>query len=455
MNRIAAIFTSVYNTLKKVCKGVKNNYVSSADEGKVLWTYLTQFSACLFGIGILTFLFSFWTDHHEQVVFIDAENHGQYNDSCYMSLTLTTGESTDGRNQYGLDGKNEEIFGIIENRKTIRKRYSIADIIKTAEERNIEIIKDSIKQDSCAFMFSAKTYIGSKILNNGFFKNAVENTGIFYESDSKQEIFKNIAFISEDSIPRLTKLLKQYNKEIEFLEKKELNFIEDIDSFYVFGYKAGFSTARSYSWYRRGDLSTLNYTLYIDTKAIHLEKILFSFKTPTVLSNIYPEPDVLDLYKMEYTDSEKIAQVKRNGLSFEMEFVSGKSLQDFRMNVLIMVMSILITFALTIIFKVIILLLRSDHLGEDNMKLLVVYPVAALLMGIFAGKIANLIYVPWTRAVYSLFIAGTILGMLVLKISNTSKLKIKDNAIYYLWILIFFVIYYFLYIFIRIFLQMA
>lgn len=464
MNKIAAIFTSVYNALKKVCIGVKSNYVSSKDEEKTLWIYFTQFFASLFGIGILTLLFIFWTDHQEHVVLINVENHGPYSDSCYLSFAALTGESSsDSKNPYGYDGKVEQIsLGI--TAKEIGKRYGLKDIVKAAEERNIEIDIDSIKQDSCAQIITFNNYTGSNILNDGFFHKAA-NRGKqnliqkeFLLREYNLEAFNNPVeiYIPNDSVNFFYIGSSSYNREIKFENGKCLWIIGKPFPFkFVYpSYSLNLNAPSFYSWTRRGDLSTLNYTLLFDLQRIDLEKVSFNFKTPTIVSKIYPEPDALDLYQMNYTDPKKISHIKNEGLSFEMEFVSGKSLQDFRMNVLIMIMSILITYALTIFIRVMIILTKSVHLGKDAVKFITIFPVVILFIVIFVSKIVNMVYASWTKTVYYFLTAG-LLWLIFYKMILPCKLRIKDNPIYYVWLIIVFIVYYSLFIFIYIFLRDA
>lgn len=455
MNRIAAIFTSVYNTLKKVCREVKNNYASSKDEEKALWAYFTQFLACLLGICIMTLLFIFWTDHHEQVVLIDVENHGSYydNDSCKLSFRATTGESSkESINPYGVNGQADEFYCNISAKKR-GNRYSIEDVFRAAKERNIEIIKDSIKQDSCEYIISINNFSGSTFFKNSFLKQKISNSGVHYINYENLYGFNNLFdhFLRSDSIRSF--LFETYNKKLFFLNTKSL-LLGNPGELVGTPYHSVTGSSISHAWFRQGDMSTLNYTLYFNLRRIDLDKVHFSFKTPTIVSNIFPEPDVLNLYEMEYTDSEKISQILRTGLSFEMEFVSGKSLQDFRMNVLIMIMSILITYALTIFFRVMILLIKSVHIGKDNLLFLVVYPVVILLIGIFVAKIVNLVYVPWMSKVHSYLIVG-LLVMVYIEFYKNRKLTFRDNAIYYFWYFTVLLIYFYLFIFIRIILQIA
>ena len=349
MNKVAAIFTSVYNTITKACKGVKNNYDTSDDDGKILWTYMAQLIACLFGIGIFVLLFIAWTDHREQVCIVDVENHNPSlsNDSCYLSVHATTGEAFNGENINGVKGSEEIISYRLDSKRNIDKRYSRDDVERVAKLRKIDLAIDSIKHDSCASIISFKGYMGSNIYGNGFYKRKINSAHATYIEDlyDNTELFApaTLDFIPKDSLPYIG-LYKSYNKKIPYYCTRCIYLLgEQKKRDYKPSFVTGVNGGALGTWHKRGDLSTLNYFLLFNLKEIDLNEINISFKTPTVVNNIYPEPDVLDLYNMKYTNPVKLAHIQKNGLSCEMEFVSGKSLQEFRMNVLIMVMSILIT----------------------------------------------------------------------------------------------------------------
>lgn len=451
MNRVAAIFTSVYTVIKKACRGVKNNYDTSQDEGKILWTYLAQLVACLFGIGICILIFILWTDHREQVRIVDVENHSPNlsKDSCYLSVHTITGESFKGVNMNGIDGTMESIWYSIDIKRNIERRYSHYDIESAAKSRKIDLVKDSIKQDSCAYILTFNNYIGSNVYGSGFYKNPITSYDNQYYKDYKAEEFAPAAkgYIPKDSLPYLG-LFKRYNKELAYLSSSLIYVVDGNypKRYYPFNrFEIKHSIARS--WFSRGDLSTSNYFLYFKLREIDLDEIDINFKTPTIINNIYPEPDVLDLYYMQYTDSAKLAHIHENGLSYEMEFVSGKSLQDFRMNVLIMVMSILITYVLSILYRVIVILCKSDHISKGQIQVMIEYPIVCLILAIIVGKLVNMIYAPWTTSIFRFIssaipiIYASLSFCLFGKCISSHKLIIKEDAIYYLWVSIILLIY--------------
>lgn len=233
-------------------------------------------------------------------------------------------------------------------------------------------------------------------------------------------------------------MYKSYNKEIPYYCTRCIYLLgEQKKRDYKPSFVTGANGGALGTWHKRGDLSTLNYFLLFNLKEIDLNEINISFKTPTVVNNIYPEPDVLDLYNMKYTNPVKLAHIQKNGLSCEMEFVSGKSLQEFRMNVLIMVMSILITYALTVIFRAFVILCKPTY---GLIKILFVYPVVSLIIALIVSKIVNLIYVPWTRFTFNVISWSMTSGYLIIYLYYliisifSHKLILKEKSIYFLWI---------------------
>lgn len=109
-----------------------------------------------------------------------------------------------------------------------------------------------------------------------------------------------------------------------------------------------------------------------DTK---IDTLSFIYTSPSITSQIIPSPDEQDLYHITYTDSLKLAEISKKGISFTSTSVEGERLQESRLNLLIMIGTLLFTLLMGLLYKIVI---RIFHDSENNYNIL--FLIADLLL---------------------------------------------------------------------------
>lgn len=85
------------------------------------------------------------------------------------------------------------------------------------------------------------------------------------------------------------------------------------------------------TWYALEDITQKYYDFHLISATIDSVQLKFDFVGATDFSLIQPEPDVITMSSIEFTNPDKIFEIKRRGLQFYAEFKELKNLQTIRM----------------------------------------------------------------------------------------------------------------------------
>lgn len=107
-------------------------------------------------------------------------------------------------------------------------------------------------------------------------------------------------------------------------------------------------------WYSKGDISQFSYSFIpkLYGKDVSIDKFSLNFGEPISVSVSSPAPDVSNEFRIEYSDSTKLAYIARNGLYARIELVDNVNLQSYRLYILGAILSILISLALTLLYSI-------------------------------------------------------------------------------------------------------
>ncbi len=100
------------------------------------------------------------------------------------------------------------------------------------------------------------------------------------------------------------------------------------------------------------DISQKTYRLRLDTDAKSIPRISFDFFGPAEFLPMDPEPDVVTMSGFLFTDSLKVAQIRRDGLTFHAKFAQTENLQNLRGFALTTLITLFFTLAGTLIFRI-------------------------------------------------------------------------------------------------------
>lgn len=162
-------------------------------------------------------------------------------------------------------------------------------------------------------------------------------------------------------------------------------------------------------WYAKGDISQFSYSFIpkLYGKDVSIDKFSLDFGSPVSVSVSSPAPDVSNEFRIEYSDSTKLAYIARNGLYAKIELVDNVNLQSYRLYILGAILSILISLALTLLYSI----MKSMEI-KYSLVFLIIPAIVGFLIRIsplrnfpdaFGGHLVNIsISVYW--ASYALFI---------------------------------------------------
>ena len=112
--------------------------------------------------------------------------------------------------------------------------------------------------------------------------------------------------------------------------------------------------SRPYSLY---DISKAEYHISLTTSTIDSINLIINFMGPCTFGKMIPEPDMININSIAFTDQWKILEIKENGLNFYVEFEEFERPQHIRLFIIEAVISgliiILLTFTLIGIYKII------------------------------------------------------------------------------------------------------
>lgn len=100
------------------------------------------------------------------------------------------------------------------------------------------------------------------------------------------------------------------------------------------------------------DISQKTYRLRLDTDAKSVSRISFDFFGPAEFLPMDPEPDVVTMSGFLFTDSLKVAQIRRKGLTFHAKFAQTENLQNLRGFALTTFITLFFTLAGTLAFRI-------------------------------------------------------------------------------------------------------
>jgi len=100
------------------------------------------------------------------------------------------------------------------------------------------------------------------------------------------------------------------------------------------------------------DISQKTYRLRLDTDAKSVSRISFDFFGPAEFLPMDPEPDVVTMSGFLFTDSLKVAQIRREGLTFHAKFAQTENLQNLRGFALTTFITLFFTLAGTLAFRI-------------------------------------------------------------------------------------------------------
>lgn len=100
--------------------------------------------------------------------------------------------------------------------------------------------------------------------------------------------------------------------------------------------------------FSKGDISKLDCVIQLDLDSrIECDTIMINTFGPIDLISININPDKLSFNQIEFSDKDKIAQIRKNGLRFYAEFPEAQKIQNIRIAFLILILP----FWLTLLFK--------------------------------------------------------------------------------------------------------
>lgn len=127
-------------------------------------------------------------------------------------------------------------------------------------------------------------------------------------------------------------------KELELCGKGELTFNTNLIN--------GKPEMKS-SW----DITQANYNISFVCENISCDTISIEFYGATIFSNMYPEPDKITMSGVEFTSSEKVDEIIKNGLRFHTEFLELKEMAAIRVFILTALLSLFIALIANAITK--------------------------------------------------------------------------------------------------------
>lgn len=127
------------------------------------------------------------------------------------------------------------------------------------------------------------------------------------------------------------------------------------------------------SFFESGDIShfTIHF-MHLLPFETNISNYELNFGQPAVIQSLSPEPDYQDAFRVVYTDSTKLAKIKNsNQFSCIIEASASKQLQEYRMNALMMIMTLAFSLLVGLAYKIYKQILsRSKH---RKLKFLYVY----------------------------------------------------------------------------------
>ena len=225
--------------------------------------------------------------------------------------------------------------------------FDPVEINKFLREREIRQYGDNYFMDKILSIYDV-TYIESKLPRTSFKDSLVDTFQVM--SGYTGEIVRNHV------VNRVKKLSGRYLK--SFLDT---DTITGLESYMVHGYtmytdsgtNMGYSIPGSLSL-TKPDLCSLfdisqsyfRFTINIPAE-IEGAELLFDFGGATEFSNIFPEPDVVSMSTLKYTDLNKIKYIGEQGLWLHAKFKQMENIQILRM----FVMTTLLGFMVALMFS--------------------------------------------------------------------------------------------------------
>lgn len=99
------------------------------------------------------------------------------------------------------------------------------------------------------------------------------------------------------------------------------------------------------------DITQANYNISIACENISCDTISIEFYGATIFSNMYPEPDKTTMSGVEFTSSDKVDVIIKNGLRFHTEFLELKEMAAIRVFILTALLSLFIALIANAITK--------------------------------------------------------------------------------------------------------
>ena len=99
------------------------------------------------------------------------------------------------------------------------------------------------------------------------------------------------------------------------------------------------------------DITQANYNISFVCENISCDTISIEFYGATIFSNMYPEPDKITMSGVEFTSSEKVDEIIKNGLRFHTEFLELKEMAAIRVFILTALLSLFIALIANAITK--------------------------------------------------------------------------------------------------------
>lgn len=294
----------------------------------------------------------------------DKDISGDLYKNEFDTLTYNINKIIFGSIYKGVEDYPDSFFGDNHLYMIFKSKYqaeNLSDEIKKLKESFFNILRDSIGQDSINLIkenvlsplnyFEIKADISSSInwwvnIINELPTN-INNRLLFGKQYPTIEPIKETMLLTNVKIDSSKVCLSSWwsgtNSEAPGFGNKVNTYIKGTEI-----------VSRPYSLY---DISRAKYKVKLITGSIDSINLVLDFIGPCTFGKMYPEPDIIDMNSITFTDQWKILKIRDKGLEFYVEFEEFEKTQHIRLFIIEAVISgliiILLTFALIGLYKII------------------------------------------------------------------------------------------------------